>query len=225
MIGPPKAAMIFCAGFGTRMGALTRETPKPLLRLKGQPLVDHAANLTREAGIETIVANTHYLYDQMEAHLTRIGVTPIRETPDILDTGGGLKAALPLLGPDPVATLNPDAAWRGPNPLSALASAWRQGMSALLLVVPRTRALQRQGAGDFDMTGNRLSRGGGYVYTGAQILDTRRLSEIDRPAFSLNLFWDLLDAKSGIHGLVYDGDWCDIGHPEGLKAAEALIDV
>ena len=113
----PKAAMIFAAGFGTRMGALTRTIPKPMVPLGGRPMIAHAIDLLRDAGIEKIIANTHYLPDQIEPYLKDQGVKVLRETPDILDTGGGLRAALPLLGADPVVTINPDALWLGPNPI------------------------------------------------------------------------------------------------------------
>ena len=126
------AAMIFAAGFGTRMGELTRSTPKPMLPLAGRPMIDHAIDLVRNAGIVRVVANTHYLADQIEPHLVRRDVVAVRETPEILETGGGLKAALPHLGADPVVTLNPDAAWTGSNPISTLLNAWRPEMSALL---------------------------------------------------------------------------------------------
>ena len=85
--------MIFAAGFGTRMGALTKDLPKPMLELRGQSLVSHAVDLAKTANIETIFANTHYLADRLEPHLRDLGVTPLQETPRILDTGGGLKAA------------------------------------------------------------------------------------------------------------------------------------
>lgn len=223
MTDTPKAAMIFAAGFGTRMGDLTRHTPKPMIPLAGRPMIDHAVDLVRAAGINHIVANTHYLHDVIEPHLHSLAVGAVRESPDILETGGGLKSALGALGTDPVVTLNPDAAWVGANPVSSLLNAWRKDMQALLLLVPIERAETVRTEGDFSLEKGRIRRGGGYVYTGAQILRTHRLSEIHEHVFSLNKYWDLLADSGPVHGIVYEGKWCDIGHPEGLSKAERML--
>lgn len=223
MSSAPTSAMIFAAGFGTRMGALTQDLPKPMIPLLGRPMIDHAIDLLRAAGIDHIVANTHYLHDAIAPHLRAAGVTVVQETDQILDTGGGLKAALPMLGDGPVLTLNPDAAWTGANPAAELLSAWRPGMQALLLLQPLDRTTARRTAGDFDLTDGRLSRGGPFVYAGAQIIDPARLDEINEPVFSLNAYWDHLKTTGGIDGTIHDGGWCDIGHPDGLIAAEAML--
>ena len=208
----PQSAMVFAAGFGTRMGELTRTAPKPMLPLSGRPMIDTTIDLARQAGIKNLVANTHHLHDVLEPHLAARDVTVSHE-PNILETGGGLKAALPLLQSDPVLTINPDAAWFGPNPVSKLLDNWQDDMTALLLCV------SSKTDGDFDITNGQIRRGGPYRYTGAQILRVDRLSEIDQDAFSLNLYWDMLMREVPLHGLVYDGDWIDIGTPEGLKRA------
>ncbi|TNC48180.1 nucleotidyltransferase family protein [Rubellimicrobium rubrum] len=220
----PRAAMIFAAGLGTRMGALTADRPKPLIEVAGRPLIDQALTHAKDAGAEPIVVNVHYRADQMRGYLADKGVLVADETERLLETGGGLKAALPLLGPGPVWTLNSDAAWAGPNPLVDLAAAWRPEMEALLLLVPTDRALGYRGAGDFDLdpTGC-LARGAGQVYTGAQILRTEGLAEISEPVFSLNRLWDRAAARGGLHGIVYDGHWCDVGRPENLALAERLV--
>lgn len=219
----PEAAMIFAAGFGTRMGDLTRDTPKPMIPLAGRPMIDHAVDLVRAAGINRIVANTHYLHDVIESHLRELEVETVRESPDILETGGGLKSALGILGQGPVITLNPDAAWAGANPIRSLLNAWQKDMQALLLLVPVESAETTRLEGDFSLEQGRIRRGGGFIYTGAQILRTHRLSEIRESAFSLNRYWDLLAESGPIHGLVHEGRWCDIGHPEGLSKAERML--
>ena len=223
MSDTPRAAMIFAAGFGTRMGDLTLATPKPMIPLAGRPMIDHAVDLVRSAGINHIVANTHYLPDIIEPHLHALGVTTVRETPRILETGGGLKSALGVLGPEPVVTLNPDAAWAGRNPISALLEVWQKEMQALLLLVPVETAGTARVEGDFSLEQGTLRRGGRYIYTGAQILRTHLLSEIQESVFSLNKYWDLLAETGAIHGIVYEGKWCDIGHPEGLSKAERML--
>lgn len=221
----PDAAMLFAAGFGTRMGALTEDRPKPLIPVAGRALLDHALGLVDAAGITTRVVNAHYMADQIAAHLAGTNAALSLEHPDILDTGGGLRAALPLLGPGPVFTLNTDAVWTGPNPLIALRKAWDPArMGALLLLVPADRAQGHDGAGDFTLTGDgRLERGGTLVYTGAQIVDPAGLDSIRQTAFSLNRLWDRIAGDGRLFGLVHKGGWCDVGHPDGIAAAEAML--
>jgi MurNAc alpha-1-phosphate uridylyltransferase len=219
----PASAMIFAAGFGTRMGDLTRTVPKPLLPLQGRPMIDHSIDILRAAGISNIVANTHYLSQKIAPHLHAQKITVVEEDP-ILETGGGLRAALPQLGDDPVITMNPDAAWKGPNPVDALVKAWRPDMQALLLLVPLNRAFATGPNGDFSLSSGEIQRGGDLRYTGLQIIKTDRLHEIPDDAFSLNAYWDLLLVSGPLHGVAYDGTWCDIGHPDGLRQAEAMLD-
>ncbi len=216
--------MIFAAGRGTRMGALATERPKPMVEVAGRPLVDHAIALGRNAGARPIVANTHHLRDRIEPHLLRQGIELSPEDPELLDTGGGLRHALPRLGRGPVFTLNSDVVWAGPNPLPSLAAAWRPGMGALLMCVPLARAHGRKGGGDFSLDdAGRLSRDGDLVYTGAQIIDPRTLDPETGSVFSLSPVWTRLASEDRLFGLVHAGDWADVGHPEGIAAAEALL--
>lgn len=216
--------MIFAAGRGTRMGALTAERPKPMIEVAGRPLIDHAIALGRDAGARPIVANTHYLRERIEPHLVRQGIVVSPEAPDILDTGGGLVHALPLLGGGLVFTLNSDVVWTGPNPLRRLAAAWRQGMGALLVCIPLSRAHGRNGGGDFsrDAAGH-LTRGGDLVYTGAQIIDPAILDRETAPVFSLSTVWTRLAESGRLYGIVHEGDWADVGHANGISVAEALL--
>ncbi|MFV0243874.1 MAG: nucleotidyltransferase family protein [Qingshengfaniella sp.] len=226
----PDALMLFAAGFGTRMGDLTRNRPKPLIEVAGRPLIDHALALAEGTGLARIVVNAHYLADQITAHLKDRPVQVTVEAPQVLDTGGGLKAALPLLvgdtHPAPVFTLNSDAVWTGANPLQTLANAWDgTRMGALLLLVPADRARGHKGAGDFAMADDgRLTRGPGLVYTGTQIIDTALLGDTPEGPFSLNLIWSRLASAGRLYGAVHPGGWCDVGHPGGIPLAEALLD-
>ena len=104
-----RALMIFAAGFGTRMGALTATQPKPMIQVAGRPLIDHALDLAVASAADPVVVNLHYLGDQLAAHLAGRPVRLSWEREKILETGGGLRHALPLLGPGAVATLNSDA--------------------------------------------------------------------------------------------------------------------
>jgi N-acetyl-alpha-D-muramate 1-phosphate uridylyltransferase len=222
--------MIFAAGLGTRMGALTADRPKPLLAVAGRPLLDHALAIARAARPPRIVVNTHAHADQIADHLA--GTAPdvvVSHEPERLETGGGLKRALPLLAGSPVFTLNADAVWTPPNPLALLAGAWDPGaMTALLALVPREAAHAHPGRGDFFLApdGRLTHRGDApeapYVFTGAQLLDPTGLAAIHEDAFSLWRLWNPLLAEGRLHGIVHPGPWVDVGTPAGLAAAETL---
>ncbi|MBO9395319.1 nucleotidyltransferase family protein [Shimia sp. R9_2] len=222
----PEAIMLFAAGFGTRMGTLTKDRPKPLLSVGGKTLLDHTLDLAQAVSPQKIVVNAHYHYVQIGAHLAHKDVAVSVESPDILETGGGLRHALPLLGEGPVFTSNTDAVWRGPNPFELLKSAWNpESMDALLLCVPKEHAVGHVRSGDFlvDADG-KLTRGPGQIYTGVQILKTQGLSEIRETAFSLNLLWDRMLENDRLFGLTYPGSWCDVGSPEGIALAETMLE-
>ncbi len=225
MTGTPQAAMLFAAGFGTRMGALTKDRPKPLIEVAGRPLIDHALDLVDALRPLRVVANLHYHADQLADHLVGRDVMISREEPRILDTGGGLRAALPQLGSGPVFTLNSDAIWAGPNPLNLLKDQWNPDeMDALLMCVPVGQTLGHSGPGDFtqDRTG-RITRGAGLVYGGVQILKPEGLHDIAEDVFSLNVLWDRMLQQKRLFALSYPGGWCDVGRPEGIDLAEGLI--
>jgi N-acetyl-alpha-D-muramate 1-phosphate uridylyltransferase len=225
----PNSLMLFAAGFGTRMGDLVADCPKPLIDLKGKSLIDRALDIADAAGIPHKVINLHYLGDQIATHLAhRKDISLSWEREKILETGGGLRAALPLLNSSPVFTLNPDVVWTGPNPLTQLRNAWDpEKMDALLLVLPISSVKGRDGRADFLLGADgRISRAGSlgqHLYSGAQIIRTEGLADIKDAVFSLNLLWDKLIANDRAFGLIYQGNWCDVGTPKGLAEAEALL--
>lgn len=217
--------MMFAAGFGTRMGELTRNKPKPLIEVAGKTLLDHSLDLAHGISPRRIVVNAHYHADMIEEHLAGTDVIVSHEAPDILETGGGLRHALPLLGEGPVFTSNSDAIWKGPNPFEVLRDAWEpERMDALLLCVPLDNAVGHAGKGDFliDDEG-RLTRGPGVVYGGIQILRTDTLADVSESAFSLNKVWTLMSENKRLFGLVYPGQWCDVGTPQGIIEAEEML--
>ena len=219
------SVMLFAAGFGTRMKHLTRDKPKPMIDVAGKPLIDHACDLVRDLPAERVVANLHYKPEVLERHLNGSEVRTLLEDPDILDTGGGLRHALPLLGDEPVMTLNTDAVWRGVNPLRVLADAWRpEDMDALLIGIAPDRAIGSDSQGDFtpDPDG-RITRGPGLIYGGAQIIRTDLLRDIPQKVFSLNLLWDMIGAKNRLYAVEYPGFWADVGHPGGIALAEEML--
>ncbi|MBD3801727.1 MAG: nucleotidyltransferase family protein [Thioclava sp.] len=222
----PDAIMVFAAGLGTRMRPLTNDRPKPLVEVAGKPLIDHALDLAQEGGARRIVANVHYFADQMIAHLAGREVLVSDESEEVLETGGGLRKALPLLGEGPVLTLNTDAIWTGPNAIARLRAAWEPDrMGALLMLVPPEQALGHMGAGDFTCDDQgRLRRGPGYVYTGAQIIDPAGIETISEEKFSLNLLWNQMISEGRLYGIVHEGGWCDVGRPESIPLAEGMLD-
>ncbi|GHD98286.1 nucleotidyltransferase [Allgaiera indica] len=217
--------MLFAAGRGTRMGTLTRTRPKPMINVAGRTLLDHALALVDAAGADRIVVNTHYLGDQIRDHLRGRPDIRLSPEPKLLETGGGLRAALPLLGAGPVITLNTDAVWTGSNPISQLRAAWDPArMDALLLLIDPTRAHGHTGGGDF-LIGPQggLTRGPGLIYSGLQITRTEGLKTIDEDVFSMNVLWDRMLRDGRLFGQIHDGSWGDVGRPEGIATAEALL--
>ncbi|MGV6849657.1 MAG: nucleotidyltransferase family protein [Marinibacterium sp.] len=219
------SVMLFAAGFGTRMGALTADRPKPMIKVAGRPLVDHALDLARAIDPPRIVANVHYKPQMLADHLAHKGAIISHEWPDILETGGGLRAALPLLGAGPVLTLNTDAIWAGPNPLDLLVAAWDETrMDALLMCLDPANALGHRGAGDFVASADgQISRGPGLVYAGAQLLNPADLNDVPDSKFSLNVVWDRMMAQGRAFALRYPGQWVDVGHPDNIVLAERLL--
>lgn len=216
--------MIFAAGKGTRMAPLTDVTPKPLIRVGDQTLLDRALALGNQAGGGPVVVNTHHLGEQVRDHVAGRGIAVSDESDLLLETGGGLRKALPLLGAGPVITMNPDVVWTGANPISVLLDAWDDRMDALLMLVPLGQTHGRAGGGDFSLDpSGRLIRRGDLVYGGAQIIRPDRLAEIPEDVFSLNRLWDLLIADGRAYGLIHDGEWCDVGRPDCIPLAEALL--
>lgn len=218
--------MMFAAGFGSRMKELTQDKPKPLIPVAGKPMIDHALELARAGDAAPIVANLHYKATMLETHLNPLGVQTIVEEPDILETGGGLRNALPLLGSSPVITMNADAIWAGPNAINMLRAAWSPDvMDGLLICVPTGSAVGHEGSGDFMLSETgRIERGPGTVYGGIQIMKTGLLHAIPEAKFSLNLVWDMMLRSERLFGLSYPGKWCDVGHPGGIALAEDMLE-
>lgn len=225
MCASPRTVMVFAAGKGTRMAPLTDHTPKPMIEVAGQTLLDRAITIARDAGADRFVVNVHHLGGQIVDHLAGTDIAISDESDALLETGGGLRKALPLLGADPVITINPDVVWTGPNPVAALREAWDGGrMDALLMLIPLPAARGREGGGDFSLTPEgRLIRQGDLVYGGLQIIRTDRLAEIAEDAFSLNRLWDLMIAEGRAYGLIHVGQWCDVGRPDCIPLAEGLL--
>ncbi|AGI70162.1 hypothetical protein OAN307_c48170 [Octadecabacter antarcticus 307] len=218
----PSAILLFAAGLGTRMAPLTNTRPKPLVNVAGRALLDHA--LAHCTGLRTVV-NVHYFADQIRDQLAQTNVMISNESKQLLETGGGLKHALPLLDSNPVLTMNTDAVWKGPNPVHVLSQTWMPAeMESLLLLIPRAHAVGHTGSGDFDIDGSgRLTRGTSYVYSGVQIICTDGLADILENKFSMWALWDRMLNRKTMFGAVYDGQWCDVGSLDSIKIAEDML--
>jgi N-acetyl-alpha-D-muramate 1-phosphate uridylyltransferase len=233
----PHTAMIMAAGLGKRMRPLTATRPKPLIEVKGKALLDHVLEKLREAGVRKIVVNVHYLADALEAHLMSrdhgLEVVISDERDLLMETGGGLVRAAPLIDCDPFLALNSDNLWiDGPaDTLRLLASQWDDSrMDALLLLVPQARALNHKGIGDFHMDrAGRIRRRekshvAPFVFTGIQMVSKRLLRDSPEGPFSTNLLWDRAIAEGRCFGAVHQGLWFDVGTPQSIRLTETALE-
>ena len=229
-----ETAMVMAAGHGTRMRPLTDNTCKALVTVGGRTLINHMLDRLAEVGVKRAVVNVHAFADQLEAHLAeRTGGPKIiisDERAELLETGGGLVKALPLLGRAPILICNIDAIWREFAPvLSQLLTAWDpREMDELFMLAPTAHVLGYSGAGDFDLgLDGKLSRRTGetaaYVYGGVQIFKPELALPFSPVKFSRNKIWDATLSRQKIHGFVMPGYWMHAGDPEAVRAAEAVL--
>jgi MurNAc alpha-1-phosphate uridylyltransferase len=227
--------MVLAAGLGTRMRPVTDTLPKPLVPVGGRALVDHALDRLAEAGVGSAIVNVHYLADLIEAHVQprrRPTVAVSDERGALLETGGGIRKALPLLGGAPFLVLNSDSLWieDGTPNLLRLQAAWRpERMDILLLVAEAAKSLGYQGRGDFSLDPEgRLQRRGErlsvpFVYAGVAILKPQLFSDTPDGAFSLNLLFDRAIVAGRLYGMPLGGQWLHVGTPEAIAAAEERL--
>jgi MurNAc alpha-1-phosphate uridylyltransferase len=226
--------MVLAAGLGKRMRPLTATQPKPLVRVAGKALIDHALDRVAEAGVAKAVVNVHYLADALEAHVTartapKVVVSDERDR--LLETGGGMVRALPLL-PDPFFSLNSDNIWLdGPKDVfHDLSDAWdARRMDALLALVPHRGAHNFRGKGDFNMdasgrvTRRRSGRIAPFIFTGIQLVSHRLLRDAPEGPFSTNVLWDRAIEEGRLYGVAFTGQWFEVGTPAAIPATEAAL--
>jgi MurNAc alpha-1-phosphate uridylyltransferase len=231
----PKTAMVLAAGFGKRMRPLTLAKPKPLVRVGGRALIDYCLDGLVEAGVKTAIVNVHHLADALTTHLSGREAPEIvisDERGELLETGGGIRKALPLIGDAPFLLRNSDSFWLDgvrPN-LRWLAGAWNDArMDGLLLLAATVRAVGYGGRGDFflDREG-RVSRRAEravapFAYAGAAILHPRLFDGAPDGPFSLNLLFDKAIEAGRLFGVRMDGLWINVETPGAVAAAEAAI--
>lgn len=231
----PTKAMVLAAGLGKRMRPLTNDIPKPMVAFRGKPLIDHVLDRLAAAGITEAVVNVHYQPEPLERHLKKRKAPKIKISDErgvLLDTGGGLVRALPLLGDKPFVIHNSDSVWVegvGSN-LDRLFSTWDETrMDSLLLMALGSHSLGYDGHGDFTMDADgRLqrreeSREAPFVFTGVSIAHPRLFKDAPQGAFSLNKLWDRAIDSGRLFGVRLDGTWMHIGTPEALTEAERWV--
>lgn len=226
--------MVLAAGRGVRLMPITKLLPKALVKVAGRTLIDWSLDRLEEEGVGTVVVNLHHLGHLIERHL---GSRPSPEfrfsgEEELLDTGGGVRKALPLLGRGPFFVVNADALWLNgmQNSLARMAAAWDDPtMDGLLLLHFTVDAYGYRGLGDFcpDPMGRLLRRSESevspYLFTGVQILHPRIFKGLAEGVFSLNLVYDRAIDEGRLYGIVHDGEWFHVGTPDGLAEAEAFM--
>lgn len=226
--------MVLAAGVGERMRPITLTTPKPLIAIGGQTMLDRALDALDEEGVEQVVVNAHHLADVVARHLAGRRQPAIRLSVEAerLETGGGVRNALPLLGQAPFFVVNGDILWRnGARPtLADLADAWEPGrMDALLLLHPVATALGYQGAGDFQrLADGRVTRRdkderAPHLFAGLQILHPRLFAGSPGGPFSLNVLYDRAIAADRLYAIEHGGSWCHVSTPADIPVAEAFL--
>lgn len=227
-------AMILAAGLGKRMRPLTATQPKPMVRVGGKPLIDHVLDRLADAGVKRAVVNVHYLADALEAHLKerqnpRVEISDEREL--LLETGGGMVKALPML-PDPFFAVNADNIWLdGPyDVFRELSEGWNpEKMDALLLLVPHSGAFNYRGKGDFHMDAEglisrrRSGRVAPFIYSGIQIVSHRFLRDAPEGPFSTYMLWKRAIEEQRLYGLSFSGEWFEVGDPKAIAPTEDAL--
>jgi len=222
----PRSAMVLAAGLGTRLRPITDTIPKPLVEINGRSLIDHALDRLVSAGVEHVIVNVHYKAAMIADHLARRDHPRIKlsEEIELLDTGGGVARALPLLG-EAFFVVNSDVFWLDgkESALLRLAAAFDPSrMDGVLLVQPTATAVGYDGSGDYflDVRGNPQRRrdraAAPFLFAGIQLLHRRLFDETPGGAFSLVRLFDRAEAAGRLSAIVHDGDWYHVGTPEGL---------
>lgn len=233
----PTRAMVLAAGMGLRLRPLTRERPKALVEVAGRTLIDRALDRLAEAGVGHAIVNLHYEGEMLRDHLERGARAAPKiafsdESGRLLDTGGGVRAALDYFDDEPFFVVNCDALWLdgAENTLRRMASAWHPAtMDALLLLVPTATALGYDGAGDFVIAGDgRLKRkqageAAAHVFGGVQILRKSLFKGAPEGPFSLNLLYDKAEGRGRLSGIAHKGGWIHVGTPEAVRLAENAL--
>jgi MurNAc alpha-1-phosphate uridylyltransferase len=229
----PRSGMVLAAGLGTRLRPVTETVPKPLVEINGRTLLDHAIDHLALAGVERVVVNAHYKAAMVAAQLARRDHPRIEisEEPELLDTGGGVKQALPWLD-DAFFVANGDVFWLDgkDHALLRLAGAFDPDhIDAILLLQRTVTAVGYEGSGDYflDASGKPHRRDeceiAPYLFAGIQLLHRRLFDGVPNRIFSLVRLFDRAEQAGRLHAIVHDGEWYHVGTPEGLAATRERL--
>lgn len=240
----PDTAMILAAGLGTRMRPITDTMPKPLVPVDGKPLIDYAIDSLLAADVNSIIVNVHYHADQLVKHLahrTEGQFTISDESDQLLDSGGGVAKALPLLGQNPFFILNADTFWleeerASRSNLAIMADVWDvEKMDILLMTVTLDQVVGHNGKLDFDRdVDGRLKRHvadatsfgdnvDAVIYAGAILINPAIFRDAPNQPFSLNRCFDAAIAKDRLFGSPMHGLWLTVGTPEAIEEVETAM--
>jgi MurNAc alpha-1-phosphate uridylyltransferase len=225
-------AMILAAGRGERMRPLTDTMPKPLLPVAGRSLLERSLDRLIAHGVSNIVVNVHHLGQQIADRIGDRARIVYEER--LLETGGSVKNALPLLGAGPFFVLNGDGLWREKSGtmLERLDMKWNpERMDALLLLHPIHKVVGREATdrGDYFIEPGGRARYRGiaslapYVFASVSVCDARLFQDSPEGAFSLLRLWNQAEERGRLFGVFNDGDWFHIGTPEALAEAERML--
>jgi MurNAc alpha-1-phosphate uridylyltransferase len=228
-----RTAMILAAGRGERMRPLTDSTPKPLIPVAGRSMLDRTMDRLQRHGVQNIVVNVHHLGGQIADRLR--GRARIVHEDRLLETGGSVRNALPLLGTGPFFVVNGDGLWRdgAESMLGRLQAMWNpRRMDALLLLHPLARAIGREerDRGDYYLEPDGRARHRGtaetapYLFASISVCDSRLFNGSPDGPFSLLKLWTRAESAGRLCGLVHEGDWFHIGTPEALVEAERVLE-
>jgi MurNAc alpha-1-phosphate uridylyltransferase len=227
----PKTAMVMAAGYGTRLRPLTDTVPKPMVKVLGRPMIDVVLDRLAAAGVERAVVNLHHLGEVIRDHLKGRKDLEIvySEEAEILETGGGTKKALPLLGDEPFFVVNAKIIWLNgrEDALHRLAKAWDSArMDSLLLLQPTVTAIGYDGPGDFLMDQDGILKRrpewgvAPFLYSGVNITHPRLFEGAPDGAFSVNILWDRAIAQQRLRGIRHDGEWYHVSTVQHLRDVE-----
>lgn len=239
MIG--SRGMILAAGKSTRMREVSKNLPKPLVKVSGISLLDRLIKHAEGAGLSDLVVNVHYHAGQVENHLAaresdcKLHVSDERDA--LLETGGGVKKALPMLGDQPFFVMNGDALWHdeGTSTLERFRSHWNNSkMDVLLLLVPTDKAIGYDGPGDFfaggaDCTDVRPIKFRGeaatasHMYGGVMLINPALYEGTPDGSFSNRLVFRKAAERGRLYGLEIKGHWMHVGTPEAIVDAERKL--
>ena len=228
-------AMVLAAGRGTRMRHLSKQTPKPILDVAGKSILKRILSKLSHAKINHVVINLHYLGQEIKDHLVDVRVPNITysEEKELLETGGGVKKALPLLKNDSFFVINGDMLWADSEhcALSVMKEMWKdQEMDILLLLYPTRDVPGHSGDGDYFLESDgRIKRrkenekGAPYIFAGARVCHKRIFDGEERTSFGFLDLFDKAEKQGKLYGVVHDGQWFHFSTPEMLAVSAEII--